>query len=80
MTATPWAALQNISALAATVALALSDKITGEAALVAVLAVTGVIALPALRKGGGTTGTLGVFALAAPAWRLAVILLSSTKA
>ena len=34
-----------------------------------ILAVTGVIALPALRKNGGDIGTVGVLALASPLGR-----------
>ena len=66
----PWAAaVQNLAALAAIVALSLTDKISGEVASGMILAVTGVIALPALRKNGGDIGTVGVLALASPLGR-----------
>lgn len=76
----PWApAAQNICALAAIVSLALADKINGEVASGMILAVTGVIALPALRKGGAGhhAGTLGCLTFAAPAWRAVTLLLGA---
>lgn len=65
------AAIQNLGALAAVVSLTLADKISGEVASGMILAITGVIALPALRRSGsagaGAIGTIGVVALCWPA-------------
>lgn len=77
----PWpAAIQNILALAAVVTLTLSDKINGNTASVMILAIIGVIALPAVMTKGKTgLGSVGIFALVAkPAITLAIALLPRT--
>lgn len=82
------AAIQNLGALAAIVILAMSDKISGEWAAGMILSVTGVIALPAVLKGGkstgstsdgpqgGNIGSLGIIALAGPSIRIVLAALT----
>lgn len=81
------AAIQNLGALAAIVILAMADKISGEWAAGMILSVTGVIALPAVLKGGksgpasdgpqgGNIGTIGIIALAGPGLRIVLTALT----
>lgn len=65
---TNWSAVvQNCLAILAILILAVGELISGNAALVAILAVVGVIVYPALKRGGGRMGSIGIFAASAPA-------------
>lgn len=69
MTPTPvnWAAVaQNCLAIVAISIFAILKLISGNAALLAILAVVGVIVYPALRRKGGVMGSIGVLAFAKP--------------
>jgi 4-hydroxybenzoate polyprenyltransferase len=60
------ATIQNCLAILAITAFALAKIINGNAALVAILAVVGVVVYPALRRKGGHMGSIGILALGKP--------------
>lgn len=58
------AALQNLGALTAVTWLTLADKLSGDVAAGMILAVVGVITLPALRRNPSSAGSVGIGMLA----------------